>query len=99
MQDEKAIATQEESSSATCNGMLIVDLEATNGGRGYVELSKTTKGGSTFVTKASVHFYSKGDVWVPMNSCSLPLKAGENYTIKMYTTNPSISYSKQFIEF
>jgi hypothetical protein len=96
---EELVAAQEETSSATGNGMLIVDLEATNGGRGYVELSKTTKGGNTFVTKASVHFYRQGDVWVPMNSCSLPLKAGETYTIKMYTTNPSISYSKQFIEF
>lgn len=81
------------------NAFIVANIQATNGGRGTIEIKVTSVNNEVRVTKASVHYYTGGDVHVPFNSCSMLAKIGDRYEINVSQTNPTVTGTYSIVMF
>lgn len=70
------------------SGFLVAYLRATaNGDRGNVDLQRGTPQSLTTFGSTSIHYYSSSDIWVPMNSVTIPINRGESFMAKFTPTS------------
>ncbi len=78
---------------ANTNEMVVAQLNVVNnGGRGIITIiGIDANDNESIIGCASVHFYESSDTWVPCNTASAPVAAGDRYRVEMEETSPGIA--------
>jgi hypothetical protein len=73
------------------NLFVLGQISCCDGGRGYITCSVNDAKGDVRKVQVSAHYYRPSDSQIQYNALTMPVLAGEKYTVSAKETNASIT--------